>query len=91
MPDRTVLVMGGRFQKEFKHEVPKIAGGRGQRIGRRINITFRQFEKLFTYLTFPRGNGLPLEGIQLPGGCEISRGGCLQERPPSQGLSGSAG
>lgn len=45
MPDGTVLVMGGKFQSEFKHEVPKINGKKGHGVGRRINITFRQFEK----------------------------------------------
>lgn len=38
-----ILVMGGNFQKEFKHEVPKIGGKKGEVTGRRINITFRCF------------------------------------------------
>lgn len=37
------LVMGGKFQKEFKHEVVKISGKKGERTGRRISITLRQF------------------------------------------------
>lgn len=44
MPDGTFLVMGGTFQKEFTHEVPKINGVKGENIGKRINITFRQFK-----------------------------------------------
>jgi len=43
MPDGTVLVMGGNFQKEFTHEVPKIGGKKGKKVGPRINITFRCF------------------------------------------------
>lgn len=39
-----VLVMGGRFQKDYKHEIVKIAGNKGKLVGRRINITFRQFK-----------------------------------------------
>lgn len=43
MPDKTVLVMGGKFNTEFTHEVPKIGGKKGEQCGRRINITFRRF------------------------------------------------
>jgi alkylated DNA repair dioxygenase AlkB len=37
------LTMGGDFQKEFKHEIVKVNGYKGLQVGRRINITFRQF------------------------------------------------
>lgn len=43
MPHGTVLVMGGKFNTEFTHEVPKIGGKKGEAVGRRINITFRRF------------------------------------------------
>jgi alkylated DNA repair dioxygenase AlkB len=43
MPNRTVLVMGGDMQSEFTHEVPKVSGKRGAKLGRRVNITFRVF------------------------------------------------
>jgi alkylated DNA repair dioxygenase AlkB len=39
-----VLVMGGDFQRELKHEVPKINGRKGAAVGSRINITFRQMK-----------------------------------------------
>jgi len=35
-----VLVMGGNFQKDFKHEIVKTK----KKVGSRISITFRQFE-----------------------------------------------
>lgn len=41
MPHGTVLVMGGKFNTEFTHEVPKIGGKKGEETGKRINITFR--------------------------------------------------
>ena len=41
MPDGTVLVMGGGFQKELKHQVPKTKKSKE----RRINVTFRQFRE----------------------------------------------
>lgn len=37
------LLMGGLCQKHFKHSVPKISGKKGQKVGRRINLTFRIF------------------------------------------------
>jgi alkylated DNA repair dioxygenase AlkB len=43
MPNGTVLVMGGLFNTEFTHEVPKIGGLKGEQLGPRINITFRRF------------------------------------------------
>jgi alkylated DNA repair dioxygenase AlkB len=38
-----LLVMGGEFQKELTHEVPKINGKKGLQTNGRINITFRKF------------------------------------------------
>ncbi len=38
-----VLVMGGKFQKEFKHEIVKIGGKKGELTDSRVSITFRQF------------------------------------------------
>ena len=43
MPDRTYLIMGGDVQKKFTHEVVKIFGTNAIQVGRRINITLRQF------------------------------------------------
>jgi alkylated DNA repair dioxygenase AlkB len=40
----SVIVMGGHMQKEYQHTVPKVNGGKGLEVGRRINITFRQFK-----------------------------------------------
>ena len=45
MPTGCVVVMGGRCQKTHKHAVPKVAGAKGQRLGRRINLTFRCFKQ----------------------------------------------
>ena len=39
-----VLVMGGAFQKEFKHEIVKITGKKAMEAGPRISITLRQFK-----------------------------------------------
>lgn len=44
LDNKSVVVMGGHFQKEFQHTVPKISGPSGLNVGRRINITFRQFK-----------------------------------------------
>lgn len=38
-----VITMGGNFQKDFKHEIVKINGKKGESIGARISITLRQF------------------------------------------------
>eukprot|EP00667_Euglena_gracilis_P019295 EG_transcript_20667 len=43
LQNHTVLIMGGRMQTTHTHEVPRIGGKKGDAIGRRINITFRQF------------------------------------------------
>lgn len=40
LEDGDVFVMGGKFQNEFTHEVPKRA-----KAGRRVNLTFRLFEQ----------------------------------------------
>ena len=42
---RSVLVMGGHFQKEFKHEIVKMTGKAALKAGKRISLTFRQFKK----------------------------------------------
>lgn len=39
-----VLVMGGDFQREFKHEIVKITGAAAENVGARISITLRQFK-----------------------------------------------
>lgn len=44
MADKTYLVMCGDIQKTFTHEVPKITGKKSDSVGKRINITFRQFK-----------------------------------------------
>lgn len=42
LKNRVYIIMGGKFQKELKHGVPKISGKKGENCGRRVNITFRQ-------------------------------------------------
>jgi alkylated DNA repair dioxygenase AlkB len=44
LKDGMFVVMGGDFQKEFKHEIVKVNGAKGSAIGPRINITFRLFK-----------------------------------------------
>lgn len=44
LPDRELLIMGGKFQKELLHEIVKVNGKKGQKMSPRINITFRQFK-----------------------------------------------
>lgn len=39
-----VIIMGGAFQSEFKHEIVKIAGKKSAEVGPRISITLRQFK-----------------------------------------------
>ena len=41
----SVIVMGGAFQKEFKHEIVKITGKKAEEVGPRISITLRQFKE----------------------------------------------
>lgn len=43
-PNGIVLVMGGRFQREFKHEIVKMTGAAAKKAGARISITLRQFK-----------------------------------------------
>ena len=43
LPNGTYCVMGGNMQRFFTHEIVKVAGKKGERLGPRINITFRQF------------------------------------------------
>jgi len=42
MDNKMFVVMGGDFQKLYKHQVPKM-GETKRKVGRRINITFREF------------------------------------------------
>jgi alkylated DNA repair dioxygenase AlkB len=42
--DRDIVMMCGDTQKEFTHEIVKIAGKKGENVGRRINVTFRMFQ-----------------------------------------------
>ena len=41
--NNTVIVMGGAFQSELKHEIVKIAGKKAPKVGPRISLTMRQF------------------------------------------------
>lgn len=43
MPNGIALVMGGRMQSTHTHQVPKATKAR-KHVGRRVNLTFRQFE-----------------------------------------------
>lgn len=43
-PNGIVLIMGGKFQKEFKHEIVKLSGSAAEKVGSRISITLRQFK-----------------------------------------------
>ena len=43
-PNGVVLVMGGKFQSEFKHEIVKLSGKPAEKVGSRISITIRQFK-----------------------------------------------
>jgi alkylated DNA repair dioxygenase AlkB len=44
MKNGSYLIMGGKMQQNFTHEVPKITGKSGENTGKRINITFRNFK-----------------------------------------------
>lgn len=44
----SVLIMCGKFQKEFTHEIVKITGKGAPDVGPRISITLRQFKKVST-------------------------------------------
>lgn len=41
MPDKTYLMMCGKMQEHYLHEVVKVNGKKGENMGKRINITFR--------------------------------------------------
>ena len=36
------IMHGPRFQKDYTHEVPKVAGKKGEEMDERISVTFRQ-------------------------------------------------
>jgi alkylated DNA repair dioxygenase AlkB len=40
-----VIVMGGTMQNHYTHEIPKVGGKKGQQMGMRIGLTFRQFKE----------------------------------------------
>jgi len=40
----TFFVMGGNFQKKYTHEIVKVMGEKGAKLGRRINLTYRMFD-----------------------------------------------
>ncbi len=40
----TVIVMKGKMQKLFKHEIVRVDGKKGLKLGCRINVTFRKFK-----------------------------------------------
>lgn len=44
MPSDTYVMMCGKIQEKYLHEVPKVSGKKGDDMGRRINITFRVFK-----------------------------------------------
>jgi alkylated DNA repair dioxygenase AlkB len=39
-----ILTMGGTMQKFYKHEIVKINGEKGKKVGKRISITLRKFK-----------------------------------------------
>lgn len=43
-PNGVILVMGGYFQTEYKHEIVKISGKAAKTTGPRISVTLRQFK-----------------------------------------------
>jgi alkylated DNA repair dioxygenase AlkB len=43
--DGDFVVMGGRMQSEFTHEIVKVNGAKGLLMGPRVNITFRQMRE----------------------------------------------
>jgi alkylated DNA repair dioxygenase AlkB len=44
MSDHSALIMGGAIQRTHTHEVVRVSGRTGAALGRRINVTFRQFD-----------------------------------------------
>jgi len=45
MRDKSFIVMCGKLQNEFTHEVPKVVGVKGANMSPRVNVTFRIFKK----------------------------------------------
>jgi alkylated DNA repair dioxygenase AlkB len=45
LEDELCVIMGGKIQEEFTHEIPKINCNKGLKIGKRINITLRSFKE----------------------------------------------
>eukprot|EP01001_Neometanema_parovale_P009212 NODE_5460_length_944_cov_118.922046_g5241_i0.p1 GENE.NODE_5460_length_944_cov_118.922046_g5241_i0~~NODE_5460_length_944_cov_118.922046_g5241_i0.p1 ORF type:complete len:269 (-),score=44.96 NODE_5460_length_944_cov_118.922046_g5241_i0:137-874(-) len=43
LPHNSIVVMGGCMQRTHTHEITKVAGKRGEGVGKRINVTLRQF------------------------------------------------
>lgn len=41
--DKSYVVMGGKMQQKYTHEIVKINGKKGENTGKRISLTFRQF------------------------------------------------
>lgn len=44
MPSNTYVMMCGKMQEKYLHEVPKVSGTKGSLMDKRINITFRVFK-----------------------------------------------
>lgn len=44
LPDRSYIIMGGAMQERYFHEITKVSGKKGENIGRRISLTFREFK-----------------------------------------------
>lgn len=44
MQNHSYILMEGAFQKEYKHEVPKVNGEKGGKLGPRVNVTFRSIK-----------------------------------------------
>jgi alkylated DNA repair dioxygenase AlkB len=44
MPHNSYLIMCGKMQSKYLHEVPKVSGSKGDNMKKRINITFRVFK-----------------------------------------------
>ena len=44
MTNGVFMIMGGKMQEEYLHQVPKISGKKGENTGKRINITFRKIK-----------------------------------------------
>jgi DNA oxidative demethylase len=44
MPTNTYVMMCGKMQSRYLHEIPKVSGTKGSLMDKRINITFRVFK-----------------------------------------------